>query len=421
MHLGLIIELLVILILLAASASVSGAEVAFFSLGPNERNQLNLKNTKSTTRVLNLLVKPEDLLATLLISNNLVNMGIVILSTWVTDELLSFTGSPVLKFIIQVILITFVILLIGEVLPKIYATRHSLRLAQLMSVPVASLERLLRPINRILIGSTSMVSRRLKDQSTPLTMDELSEALVLTGQELVDEEKILKGIVRFGNIEVGEIMKPRVDIFSLKINDPFLTVFSTVIDNGYSRIPVCQKDIDDIRGILYVKDLLSHVQKTNSFRWQSLIRPAFFVPENKRINDLLQEFRQNKMHMAIVVDEYGGTSGLITLEDVLEEIVGEIRDESDEEDSMIQKIGDRTYLCNGKTSLNDLVKTLDLEEDYFDQVKGGAETLAGLILELQGEIPEPGTRIRLNYLTFVIRNRDDRRIREIEIKNEQGL
>ncbi len=421
MNIGLIIELLVILILLAASASISGAEVAFFSLGPNERNQLNLKNSKSASRVLNLLVKPEDLLATLLVSNNLVNMGIVILSTWVTDALLGFTHSPVLKFIIQVILITFVILLIGEVLPKIYATRHSLRLSQLMSVPVSSLERLLRPINRLLIGSTSMVSKRLKDQSLPLTMDELSEALVLTGQELVEEEKILKGIVRFGNIEVGEIMKPRVDVFSLSINDPFRTVFSTVIENGYSRIPVCQKDIDDIRGILYVKDLLSHVQKTNSFRWQSLIRPAFFVPENKKISDLLQEFRQNKMHMAIVVDEYGGTSGLITLEDILEEIVGEIRDESDEEDPMIQKIGEKTYLCNGKTSLNDVVKALELDEDYFDQVKGGSETLAGLILELKGEIPEPGTRIQLNYLTFVIKNRDDRRIKEIEIKIEQGL
>ncbi|TSA36547.1 MAG: gliding motility-associated protein GldE [Porphyromonadaceae bacterium] len=402
--------------LLAASALISGAEVAFFSIGPNERNQLNLKTNKKAKRVLTLLVKPEDLLATLLVTNNLVNMGIVILSTWVTDSLLSFMGYPVLKFIIQIVLITFVILLIGEVLPKIYATRHSLRLAQLMSIPVLTLERMLRPVNRVLIGSTSLVRKRLKDQSAPLTMDELSEALVLTGQELVEEEKILKGIVRFGNIEVGEIMRPRVDIFSLDIREPFRAVFDRMIELGYSRFPVYQKDLDDIRGILYVKDLLSHVQKTNSFRWQSLIRPAFFVPDNKRINDLLQEFRQNKMHMAIVVDEYGGTSGLITLEDILEEIVGEIRDESDEEDTMIQKIGEKSYLCNGKTSLHDLVKVLELDEDYFEQVKGGSETLAGLILELKGEIPEPGARIQLNYLTFVIKSRDDRRIKEIEIR-----
>lgn len=416
MNLGLIIELIVILLLLAASALVSGAEVAFFSLGPNERNQLNMKNSKTARRVLTLLVKPEDLLATLLVANNLVNMGIVILSTWVTASLLSFTGYPVLKFIIQIVLITFVILLFGEVLPKIYATRHSLRLAQFMSIPVLSLERALRPVNRVLIGSTSLVRKRLKDQSAPLTMDELSEALVLTGQELVEEEKILKGIVRFGNIEVGEIMRPRVDVYSLDIKEPFRSVFDRMIELGYSRFPVYQKDLDDIRGILYVKDLLSHVQKTNSFRWQSLLRPAFFIPENKRINDLLQEFRQNKMHMAIVVDEYGGTSGLITLEDILEEIVGEIRDESDEEDTMIQKIGEKSYLCNGKTSLHDLVKALELDEDFFEQVKGGSETLAGLILELKGEIPEPGERIQLNYLTFVIKSRDDRRIKEIEIK-----
>jgi putative hemolysin len=416
LNLSLIIELIVILLLLAASALISGAEVAFFSIGPNERNQLNVKKSKAARRVLTLLVKPEDLLATLLVANNLINMGIVIISTWVTDSLLSFSGYPVLKFIIQIVVITFVILLIGEVLPKIYATRHSLKLAQFMTIPVMTIERILRPVNRVLIGSTSLVRKRLKDQSTPLTMDELSEALVLTGQELVEEEKILKGIVRFGNIEVGEIMRPRVDISSLDIRDPFRSVFSRMIELGYSRFPVYQKDIDDIRGILYVKDLLSHVQKTNSFRWQSLIRPAFFVPENKRINDLLQEFRQNKMHMAIVVDEYGGTSGLVTLEDILEEIVGEIRDESDDEDIMIQKTGDKTYLCNGKTSLHDLVKALELDQDYFEQEKGGSETLAGLILELKGEIPEIGERIQLNYLTFVIRSRDDRRIKEIEIK-----
>jgi gliding motility-associated protein GldE len=413
--LGLIIELIVILLLLAASALISGAEVAFFSLGPNERSQLELKNSKTAQRVLTMLNKPENLLATLLVANNLVNMGIVILSTWVTDALLTFTGYPVLKFIIQIVAITFVILLIGEVLPKIYATRHSSRLAQLLALPVMTMEKILRPVNRILIGSTSLVRKRLKDQSTPLTMDELSEALVLTGQELMEEEKILKGIVRFGNIEVGEIMKPRVDIFSINIRDPFRSVFDRMIELGYSRFPVYSKDLDDIKGILYVKDLLSHIHKTDSFRWQSLIRPAYFVPENKRINDLLQEFRQNKMHMAIAVDEYGGTSGLITLEDILEEIVGEIRDESDEEDLMIQKISEKTYLCNGKTSLHDLVKTLDLDEEFFDQVKGGSETLAGMILEIKGEIPETGERIRLKYLTFVIKNRDDRRIKEIEI------
>lgn len=416
MNLSLIIESIVILVLLAASALISGAEVAFFSIGPNERNQLNQKNTKTARRILNILVKPEDLLATLLVANNMINMGIVILSTWVTDDLLTFTGFPVLKFIIQVVIITFLILLIAEVLPKIYATRHALQLANLMAIPVSALERIFRPVNRLMIGSTSMVRKRLKDQSAPLTMDELSEALVLTGNELAEEEKILKGIVRFGNIEVGEIMRPRVDIFSIDIREPYRVVLDRMVDLGYSRFPVFQKDLDDIRGILYIKDLLSHIRKTDTFRWQTLIRPAYFIPENKRINDLLQEFRQNKMHMAIVVDEYGGTSGLITLEDILEEIVGEIRDESDEEDSTIQKTGDKTYLCNGKASLNDLVKALELTEGFFDEARGSAETLAGLILELKGEIPEVGERIHLNYLTFVIRSRDERRIKEVEVE-----
>jgi gliding motility-associated protein GldE len=342
-------------------------------------------------------------------------MGIVILSTWVMDAILSFPEHPVLKFIIQIVVITFLILLIGEVLPKIYATRHALRLSKMMATPVTGMVRVLHPVSKVLIGSTSIVRKRIKDINSPLTMDHLSDALDLTGPELVEEEKMLKGIVRFGNISVGEIMKPRVDIFSLDIKEPFRLVFARMVDLGYSRFPVYQENLDDIRGILYVKDFLSHLQKSNNFRWQSLIRPALFVPDNKRINDLLQEFRRNKMHMAIVVDEYGGTSGLITLEDILEEIVGEIRDESDEEDLMIQKLGDKTFLCNGKTSLHDLVKALELDESYFESIKGGAETIAGLVLELKGEIPNLDEKIQLNYLTFVVRSRDDRRIKEIEI------
>jgi len=415
LNLNLIIQLIAITLLLAASALFSGAEVAFFSLGPTEKDQLNARNSKTAQRVLHLLQIPEDLLATLLVVNNVVNMCVVILSTWITDAILSFPDHPLLKFIIQVVLITFILLLLGEVLPKIYATRHSLRLTNFMSLPVILLERIVRPINRVLIGSTSLVRKRLKDQSSQLTMDELSDAIGLTGQELVEEEKILKGIVKFGLIEAGEIMKPRVDIAALDITEPFRVVFNQMIEMGYSRFPVFQKDLDDIKGLIYLKDLLSHVQKPDTFRWQTLIRSAFFVPENKKISELLQEFRQNKMHMAIVVDEYGGTSGLITMEDVLEEIVGEIRDESDEEDLMILKTGTKSFTCNGKISLHDLTKALDLPEDYFDKDKGGSETLAGLVLELRGEIPELGEVIQLNNLTFVIKSRDERRIKELEI------
>lgn len=413
--LAIFIDLAVVLVLLAASALVSGAEVAFFSLNPNDIEAIRQKKGKRYKQILTLIGKPEDLLATLLVSNNLLNIGIVILSTWFTSEVLNFTDHPVLTFIIQMVLITFLILLVAEVLPKVYSTRHALRVAKLMALPLATLERILRPVNRILIGSTSLVRKRLWEQPDPLTLNELSDALDLTGDDLVEEEKILKGIVRFGNIDVKEIMKPRVDIVSVDIEAPFRSVFNQMAELGYSRVPVYSNDLDDIRGILYLKDLLPHLAKPDTFRWQSLLRPPIFVPENKKINDLLEEFRKNKMHLALIVDEYGGTSGLVTMEDILEEIVGEIRDESDDEEYQFQKISDHSFLFNGKTLLNDLLKILSLEEDFFDEVKGGADTLAGLILELKGEIPEPGEEITLNHLTFVVKNRDDRRIKEIQV------
>lgn len=418
---GLIVDLVVILILLAASALVSGAEVAFFSLTPSEIEAVKARKGRGSVRVLNLLGRPEDLLATLLVCNNLVNIGIVILSTWFTGEVLSFSGHPVLTFIIQVVVITFVILLICEVLPKVYSTRHALQVVYLMVVPLTVLERLLRPFNRILVGSGSILKRRMKEQADPLTMEELSEALHLTGDDLKEEEKILQGIVRFGNIEVKEIMKPRVDIQALDIDLSFRKIFETMVDQGYSRFPVYRGDLDDIKGILYIKDLLQHTNKPDNFRWQSLLRQPFFIPENKRINDLLEEFRKNKMHLALVVDEYGGTSGLITLEDILEEIVGEIRDESDEEDHLYQKIGEGSFIFNGKTPINDLIRILSLPEDFFDEFKGGSDTLAGLILEIRGELPERGEEITINELTFVIKNRDDRRIKEIQINLAKTL
>lgn len=412
---ALFIDLAVVLVLLAASALVSGAEVAFFSLNPNDIESIKQKKGKRYKQILLLISKPEDLLATLLVSNNLLNIGIVILSTWFTSEALSFNDHPVLTFIIQIVLITFLILLVAEVLPKVYSTRHALRVARFMALPLSTLEKILRPVNRILIGSTSLVRKRMWEQPDPLTLNELSDALDLTGEDLVEEEKILKGIVRFGNIEVKEIMKPRVDIVSVDIESPFRSVFNRMVELGYSRVPVYNSDLDDIRGILYLKDLLPHIKKPDTFRWQSLMRPPIFVPENKKINDLLEEFRKNKMHLALIVDEYGGTSGLVTMEDILEEIVGEIRDESDDEEYLFQRISDDSFLFNGKTLLNDLLKILSLEEDFFDEVKGGADTLAGLILELKGEIPETGEEITLNHLTFVVKNRDDRRIKEIQV------
>jgi gliding motility-associated protein GldE len=412
---GLITEIIIILILLAISALVSGAEVAYFSLGPQDKDNLQKNKSSSSKRILYLLKKPEDLLATILVSNNLFNIGIVILSTWLTEEFITFVDHPVLKFIFQIVLITFIILMIGDVLPKVYATRHALRLAQFMSVPMIILERLCRPVNRLLIKSTSIVKRRVKEQGPPLTVEQLSEALNLTGDELLDEEKILKGIVRFGNIEVKEIMKPRVDVAALDVQSPFTSVLQQMIDNGYSRFPVYHHDLDHLKGVLYLKDMMAHLQKNDSFRWQSLIRPAFFIPENKKIGDLLEEFRSNRMHLALVVDEYGGTSGLITLEDIMEEIVGEIRDESDEEETLFEKVNDQTFIFNGKTPLNDLTKILELPDDFFDEIKGGSDTIAGLILELSGEIPEKGKSVIYNNLNFTVTNRDDRRILEVQV------
>jgi gliding motility-associated protein GldE len=417
---GLIVDLVVILILLAASALISGAEVAFFSMTPSDIESVKSRKGRTPGRVLNLIGRPEDLLATLLVCNNLINIGIVILSTWFTGQLLNFTDHPVLTFILQVVVITFVILLICEVLPKVYSTRHALQVVFLMAMPLTILERVLRPFNRVLVGSGSILKRKMKDQADPLTMEELSEALNLTGDDLKEEEKILQGIVRFGNIEVKEIMKPRVDIHALDIGFPFRKVFETMVDLGYSRFPVYHEDLDDIRGVLYIKDLLQHVNKPDTFKWQTLLRQPFFIPENKRINDLLEEFRKNKMHLALVVDEYGGTSGLITLEDILEEIVGEIRDESDDEDYQYHKTDDGSFVFNGKTPINDVIRILDLKEDFFDDHKGGSDTLAGLILEIRGELPEKGEQIRIKELTFVIKNRDDRRIKEIQINLAQS-
>ncbi|MFO7617615.1 MAG: gliding motility-associated protein GldE [Bacteroidales bacterium] len=411
-----VIELLIILILLAASALMSGAEVAFFSLSPQDKQQLGQQKGKASKRVLLMLGKPEDLLATILVMNNLFNIGVVILAAWFSEAVMFMPDRPVLKFLSQIVLITFVIILVAEVLPKIYATRFPVRLARLMSLPLRILEQIARPVNRILVNSTSIVSRKLQESRKSSTIDQLSEALDLTGNDLKEEEKILKGIVRFASIEVREVMVPRVDIVALDITSPFSHVLSRMIEHAFSRFPVYQGDLDNLKGVLYLKDLLPHTHKTNPFRWQTLVRPPFFIPENKKISDLLEEFRANRMHLAIVVDEYGGTSGLISLEDILEEIVGEIRDESDEEEEVTYRtIGNNTYLFDGKTLLNDLVKILDLAADFFEEVRGGSDTVAGLILELLGEIPETGAEVSVGHLTFIVKGKDDRRIREVQI------
>lgn len=413
---GVVIGIAVILLLLIASALISGSEVAFFALGPADISKLEDHKGRVPKVVNDLLAQPESLLATILIANNFVNVSIVILSTWVSQNIFDFSGSPVLGFILQTIVITFIILLVGEIVPKVYATRFSVRFAYFMAIPVQSLRTLFKPFAGILVRSTSRVQRRIKDRKRIISMDDLSQALELTGEELEDDERILKGIVKFGQTDVREVMKSRVDVVAVNISVGFSELIDLITETGYSRIPVYVSDFDHIKGILYVKDLLPHINKPSNFRWQSLIRPPYFVPLNKKINDLLEEFQKQKIHLAMVVDEYGGTSGLVTLEDILEEIVGEISDESDEEESLYKKIDKKTYSFEAKILLNDFYRVLELPDEVFDSIKGEAETLAGLILELHGEIPDKNDRFTYNGFTFIIEEVDERRISHVRVE-----
>lgn len=411
-----LIGFLVLLILLILSALISGSEVAFFSLEPTELENLRKSKNRPSSLVLRLLSAPEKLLATILVGNNFVNIAIVILSSFITNSLIDFSDAPTTGFIFQVVVITFIILLFGEIVPKVYATHYaktfSLKIAPLLVI----MEKIFRPLNSILINSTSFVNRRLLKHHKNLSVDELSKALKLTDQiELSEDKEILEGIVKFGNISVNEIMNSRIDIVALDIADGFIKVLDLIDKTGYSRIPVYKETLDNIKGMLYIKDLLPHVNKGQSFRWQSLIRPPFFIPETKKIDDLLGEFQRAKIHMAIVVDEYGGTSGLITLEDVLEEIVGDIADEFDEEQKFFTQIGEDEYIFDGKTMLNDFYKVVDCDENIFDDIKGEADTLAGLILEIKGEIPKIKEKIDCKIFRLVVDSADARRIKKIKV------
>lgn len=416
------ISLLVIVILLVLSALVSGSEVAYFSLSPAEKHKIAGRSSKRNSYIIKNLESPEQLLATILVANNFINVGIVILSSFTVDSLVDFTKEPVLGFVVQVIVISFVILLFGEIIPKVYSTHHPLKFARFIAIPLHYLIKLLKPVNSILIYSTSFLNNRIHAYNKHISIDELSQALELTSQtELKDENEILKGIVKFGNKSVAEIMRSRVDVVSAEINSSYSSIMKMITETGFSRIPVYSGSFDNIRGILYIKDLLPHAFKGTTFRWQSIIRPPFFVPETKKIDDLLEEFQKNKVHMAIVVDEYGGTSGIVTLEDVLEEIVGEITDEFDEDEKFYTKIGENKYLFDGKTMLNDFYKITGSEDTVFDEVKGEADSLAGLILELKGEIPGKNDIINYKNYVFNIEAVDNRRIKQIkvEIKNPE--
>ncbi len=406
---------IIMTLLIIASALVSGSEVAFFSLSPATLKKIKSQKTDLAKKMLKLLDNPEKLLATILITNNLVNVGIVIISNHLTNLIFDFSQSPVFEYIFKVVIITFLLLLFGEILPKIYASRYNYSFAKLMVSPLNILMLIFNPLSVLLINSTSVIKRKIKTKQN-ISIDELSDALELSNdEELKEDEKILKSIVNFGNISVNQIMKPRVDVVAVDIRTSFKDLLKIITETGYSRIPVYNKTFDDIKGVLYSKDLLPHIHK-NVFRWQSLIRPPYYVPETKRINDLLSEFQAKKIHLAIVIDEYGGVSGIITLEDVLEEIVGEITDEHDGETLNYKRISDNTIEFDAKTLLQDFYKIMEIDDDYFDDVKGEADTLAGLILEIKGEIPSKNDIITYKNFEFTIKEVDNRRIKTITCK-----
>lgn len=411
--LNLGIALFVIVILLITSALISGSEAAFFSLSPSEINRIRNSNSKINKTIAKLLDLPERLLATILVTNNLVNIGIIIISTYFIGSLFDFSQSKAVGFIIEVIAITAMIVFFGEILPKIYAIRFSVRFAGFMALHLDLLEHIFRPVNYLLINSTSFVNRRLASRRRNISMDELSNALDLTKEGITEEKKILKGIVKFGNIDVKEIMTSRVDVLGVDIKLRIKPLIEMIVDSGYSRIPVYRQDLDNISGILYIKDLLPHLGKSGSFNWQSLIRPPYYVPESKKIRELLKEFQTNKIHMAVVVDEYGGTSGIITLEDILEEIVGEITDESDDDQVYFVKVDEDNYLFEAKILLHDFCKILNVDEDVFSDIKGEAETLAGLVLEIKNELPKKNEVIPCKNYLFTIKSVDQRRIKQV--------
>lgn len=423
---------IVLIFLLMCSALISGTEVAFFSLSQTVLDEQSEK-TKGKSVVVKLLQKPKKLLATILITNNFINILIVLLFAslgefvfegkdmridwWVIS-----ISSTIVKFSIEVILVTFLILLFGEVLPKVYATRNSLQFSKLMAKPITVLNTLLTPLSLPLTRLTGVVEKRLGGKRNNFSVEKLSQALELTSDDgtTKDEQKILEGIVSFGNTETVQIMKPRIDIFALSDDEPYKDVLAKIIKKGYSRNPVYHESIDTIVGVLYAKDLLAHLNETD-FKWQKLLREPFFVPENKKLDDLLNEFQEKKNHLAIVVDEYGGTSGIVTLEDVIEEIVGDISDEFDDDDLSYSKLDKDNYVFDGKTTIKDFCKVLDVEDEaIFEEEKGESETLAGFILEVSGKFPKKGAKINFANYTFTVEALDRKRIKQVKVTRKNA-
>lgn len=403
-------------LLLLASGFASGSEIAFFSLSPSDLNEIDADRHASDGKIRQLLNDSERLLATILITNNLVNVTIIMLCNYSIAHLVDFGGAYWLEFTVITVLLTFVLLLFGEIMPKVYCGQHSLSMCRAFASPILTLSRLFYPLASVLIRSGMLAEKIVQKENHVLSVDDLEQALELTDKsELKEEQNMLEGIVRFGDETAKEVMTSRQDVVDLDFRSSFPEVLQCIVENNYSRIPVYQDSVDNIRGILYIKDLLPHLGKPSSFRWQSLIRPPYFVPETKKIDDLLRDFQENKVHIAIVVDEFGGTSGIVTLEDILEEIVGEINDEYDEEERNYVRINANTYVFEGKTLLSDFYRILNVDDDLFEEVEGDADTLAGLMLELKGDFPNKHEQIEYRNFKFEIVELDGHRISKIKV------
>ncbi len=417
-----VLKIVMLVVLLICSALISGAEVAFFGLSPTDLNEIEEKKTVRGKIVVKLLIRPKKLLATILIANNAINIGIVLLFNAIGDTLFSeinylLFGLISVRFLLEVLVATFLILMFGEILPKIYANRNRFQFSIFMAYPLKILDFLFTPLSSPMRSATIFIYNRLGKQKSNLSVDHLSQALELTseGDTTKEEQKILKGIVSFGNTDTKQVMRPRLDIFALSEDMKFTEVLEEIKNHGYSRIPVFSENMDNVLGVLYVKDLLPYIDRKN-FNWLTLIREPYFVPENKKLDDLLLEFQDKKNHLAVVVDEYGGTSGIVTLEDVIEEIVGDISDEFDDEDLIYSKLDDFTYIFEGKTTLKDFYRVTKIKnEEDFESQKGESETIAGFVLEIAGSFPKRGEIVSYMDYQFLVESLDKKRLKQIKV------
>jgi gliding motility-associated protein GldE len=413
---GAVLSVILAAILLLFSGFASGSEIAFFSLTPNDLNELDEEKNQVDAKIRLLREDSERTLATILITNNLVNVTIIMLCNYFFAHVIDFGTAYWVEFIVITVVLTFLLLLFGEIMPKVYCGQHALAACRAFAGSILVLSKVFRPLASVLIRSGALAEKMAVKENHVLSVDDLEQALELTDkEELKDEKNMLEGIVRFGDETAKEVMTSRQDVVALDFHSSFPDVLKCIVENNYSRIPVYQDSMDNIKGILYIKDLLPHLSKPANFRWQSLIRPPYFVPETKKIDDLLRDFQENKVHIAIVVDEFGGTSGLVTLEDILEEIVGEINDEYDEEEKNYVRVNANTFIFEGKTLLTDFYKILEIDDDVFEEVEGEADTLAGLMLELKEDFPKLYEKIEYRNFRFEIVEIDGHRISKIKV------